>query len=315
MEVRLVFLALALPLVASAAVAQTAPPSPINRPAAGAETKDRMSNEDMRALVRRPVDEILSGEVARGERDFEALLQARSRDTGPASVEVADTITAMGVTLYSDARDQNNDAMKRKSVAYLARAITAARAAFGPDHPEVALALNDYADVERKIDHADPPPDVESSLEEAYRIRLAALGPWNAETGATLAYLGQVKGLPSRTKGDAGKVAQAAALLSRAIEIANHNLVSKPGDPAWMYLSLAYLYVANHSLPRALSNFSKSEALYNRLADTDESARSDLIEGAAVFWSMLLEQGYKQDAEALRKRYVPDAGDQPGVKP
>jgi hypothetical protein len=67
------------------------------------------------------------------------------------------------------------------------------RGAFGPASPEVAVALHTFADVELKLHDERVTPAARAALEEAIRIRRAALGPDNPETLAAEERLGGIR--------------------------------------------------------------------------------------------------------------------------
>lgn len=193
-------------------------------PAEGAEpplTKDRLSTAQLEAMVAAPLARVDAGDLEGGQQAFEALL-ARA----PAG-QASDLLTAFGVALYyrskadpADLLDQTSDAgapLLRAAVPYLERAVPAAVQRFGPDHPEVALALNSYADARWLADGDNPDPSVDRALTEALRIRVAALGPTHTETLDGHMRLATLKALPARTGRDPMRVAEAAALFETAI--------------------------------------------------------------------------------------------------
>lgn len=264
------------------------------------ETKDRLSNDALRELVKRPLEDFMSGDTPGGERDFEAQFEDCVRARGPSSVEAADLLSGMGVSLYIAASDADNEILKRESLIYLRRAIDAKKAAFGPDHPEVALSLNDYAMVEINLDPANPAADTEATLREAYRIRLASLGPLNGETVNALALLAQVMGLPSRTGGDPAKIADAASMFEQAIAGMNSNTEHVPSELAMLYYDFAEFWVRNHNVESGKTYFSRAEDQY-------EAIGPDLPEGAFAalrFASVLKSSGYADEAKAVRDRYA-----------
>jgi hypothetical protein len=181
------------------------------------ETKDRLSPERMAALVSVPMSIVETDGLPAGKAAFERLLAAARVAHGERSVEVADLLTAFGVGLYTFGQDSEDRRIGEASIAYLEAAIPAYRAAFGDAHPEVAVALNSYADVQSALHENDPPQSAETALEEAYRIRLGAFGPTNIETLASLRYLARARGLPSRTRGDPARIEAAAGLFRQLI--------------------------------------------------------------------------------------------------
>ena len=68
---------------------------------------------------------------------------------------------------------------------YLRQAIPHYRKAFGPEHPEVAVALHSFADADVGLNKGRLTPEAEGALEAALRSRRATRGPDNRETRAT----------------------------------------------------------------------------------------------------------------------------------
>lgn len=193
-------------------------------PAEGTEsplTKDRLSLQQLEAMVAVPLAKVDAGDLAAGQSAFEAMLARASAD------EAADLLTAFGVGLYyrskqepagiPDAESQAGGALLHAAVTYLERAVPATVRRLGPDHPEVALALNSYADARWMADGDNPDPSVDRALTEALRIRLAALGAADTETLDGHMRLATLKALPSRTGRQPIRVAEAAALFEAAI--------------------------------------------------------------------------------------------------
>jgi hypothetical protein len=182
------------------------------------ESQDRLTNEDMGLLVRAPLRLIEAGDVAGGQRLFERSIAIAQARHGRNALEAADLLMSFGAMLYRLDVEQ----VPRKTAlatVYLRRAVPAYRAALGPDHPDVATALNTYADILRLDTPDDPPAEAERALDEAYRIRLASRGPHHAETLWTLLCLADIHGAPSRTRGDPARIAAAHAELDRIVRL------------------------------------------------------------------------------------------------
>jgi len=179
--------------------------------------EERLGYEEMSGLVEQPLSQAQAGDLEGGRRTFERMLRAAQARHGPNALEVADLLTSFGVLL-----NQQDDAVvpgaARLSAGYLQRAIPVYRAAVGPSHPEVATALNSYADVLRLSRPEDPPVAAEQALAEAYRIRLVSRGPNHAETLWTILYLADIRGLPSRTEGEPARIRAVLAELDRAVQ-------------------------------------------------------------------------------------------------
>lgn len=197
------------------------------------ESKDRLSPDRMEELVSEPISVVQSDGLAAGRAAFERLLAAARAAHGARSVEVADLLTSFGVGLYSLGQGSDDRQMREASLPYLEAAIAAGRAAFGDSDVEVAVALNSYADAQIALHEDDPPRSADAALEEAYRIRLNALGPSHAETLASLRYLARLRGLPSRTHGDRARIEAVAGLYRQLIANASN-------DQQMTYLSAPY---------------------------------------------------------------------------
>jgi len=151
------------------------------------ETKDRLSPELMDQLVERPMWLLRHKGLAEAQKAFEELVAAAVKKDGKGSVREADLLESFGVQLYT--AGDNDGPIRKAALAYLERAVPAYRAAFGPRHPEVAVALNSYADLALNLKDPKLRPAAISALEEALAIRTEKLGPDNAETRATVQYL------------------------------------------------------------------------------------------------------------------------------
>jgi tetratricopeptide (TPR) repeat protein len=180
------------------------------------QTRDRLSQDRMRELVAGPISIVQSHGLEAGKAAFERLLARTRAARGARSVKVADLIEAFGVGLYS-LSEGASDRLRDAAIPYLEAAIAAYREAFGPNHAEVAVALHSYADAQLQLHPDDPPESADAAYEEAYRIRLAALGPSNIETRAALQNLARLRSLPSRTQGDRGRIEATAALYRQLI--------------------------------------------------------------------------------------------------
>lgn len=262
-------------------------------------TKDRLSEERMAELVAGPMALVRNGRVGAAERAFEGIVQATGRRHGNGSVDVADRLTAFGVLIYIEGLEGGDDEMRRRSLPYLQRAVEAYRAAFGPSHPEVAVALNSYADVQTALNPDDPPPSAEAALEEAYNIRLSSFGPSNPETLASLLGLAEFRSAPSRTGGDPARIAAAAAMFREGIPYARGGSgQAREEVPATWYFGLARLYARHRQLINALEALEEAE----RELQGDAQCVA-LVTGAMAFAELLGDEGYEEQAQELRRRY------------
>lgn len=161
-----------------------------------AETKDRLPEDAMERLVSAAMAQARGGNMAAADALFERQVMATRETRGPRSVQEADLLMAFGVQLFSAGAELEDLALQRASEPYLARSIDAYRAAFGTESAEVAVALNSHADVLLLLNDDEPVAAAEAELEEALRIRTAALGRRNVETIATRKQLARLHGHP-----------------------------------------------------------------------------------------------------------------------
>ncbi|HEV2746265.1 MAG TPA: tetratricopeptide repeat protein [Allosphingosinicella sp.] len=195
---------LAMALAALAGLCTQVPP----------ETKDRLSPDKMERLVAGPMAAVREDGLAAGDAVFERLRAAEAARSGPAGVGVADLLTAYAVELYGEWVSTEDRALLQASRDRLLAAITAYRAAFGPDHPEVAVALHSFADVDIPLNDGRATPQAEAALREALRIRRAALGPRHPETRAAEDRLASIAGAGTG-KGAAGRALDEASAALR----------------------------------------------------------------------------------------------------
>lgn len=262
-----------------------AAPSPLT----GGETKDRLDPDALRALVKAPAANVAAGDVAGGERKFAELVSRLRARHGADALVVADTTSAFAVALYdTDHRAQ--------SLTYFRRAAEAYRAAVGPDHPEVAVALHDIANVQLDIAPDAAPPDLIAEVEEALRIRRNALGLNNAETAVTYVLLGRLKGIAA--KDDPPRVEEAAALIRFGIDCLPRTPNADPGDEASAYFRLAEVFARNNRGEEAL----RAAGVYWDLMSSLDSKRA--IERLGDLAETLAKRD-RPAAETLRQRYLP----------
>lgn len=289
-----------LSLIAAAsalALPATVPGSPSTPGQDQRYTKDRLSTEMMEALVGQPIGLVRSGNLAGGERAFEQLLAREIASRGDGSVEAADLLTAFGVLVYAAGVEAGDDALREKSLSYLERSIPAYRTAFGADHPEVAVALNTYADAETEIRGGSASIEAERALEEAYRIRVASLGPQHTETLASLSGLARLRGHPSRTGKDPAKVREAAAMFRTVI--AGRPSGTEPElfeNKTTARFGLATLYVRNGLIGDALDTAARAV----QQAEVEGPAAACVATTESlVFIGVLQEEGFAREAEKL----------------
>ncbi|MFN3945004.1 MAG: tetratricopeptide repeat protein [Allosphingosinicella sp.] len=159
------------------------------------ETKDRLPPEMMERLVAEPIAAVRAHGIDAGRADFARLLSAEEARSGAASVEAADLHMSFGIGLFLLRTEEELDgrALLLASRDYVHASIDLYRAAFGPGHPEVAVALHSFADIEAEIHGQRLTPAAEAALREAVRIRRATLGARHAETRGAVRRLASLR--------------------------------------------------------------------------------------------------------------------------
>lgn len=236
-------------------------------PAARGYDPDRLPNDRLAPMVERPMAQIEAGDLAGGIATFEAMAAAARARGGAHSLAEADLLIAFGAQLHSQAVDSGDRGYSERALSYLQRATEAYRALFGPDHPEVATALNSWADVERYLrPHA--PAAAEAALEEAYRIRRAALGPSHQETLWTGIYLASTRSRLAWTRDEPARIERISAdlleiaALSRASDAATAREL-----PVVAQLRRVDLYARHRRWASALAAFAAARAGALRAGD------------------------------------------------
>lgn len=263
------------------------------------ETRDRISAEQLEALTAGPARLIERGRVDEAERAFARLLSLQR----PGTVAAMDHLTSFALALFTAGEGE----LRPRSIAYFRRAVEAARAAVGPDHPEVALVLATYADAQIHTWRDDPPREADAALAEAYRIRLAAFGPRNIETLANLIALADVMALTARTGRDPARVAAAAARYREAL-----GTIDPRRAPAYnfdyadfaIHLRLAEMFARNGFADEAFAAGEEAAAAFRV-----ELARNREESPCSAYWSRgrravsaLADDGREGLADALRAR-------------
>lgn len=293
---RAAWLALVLALAPLAPAAHAAPPA-----REMTETKERLTPEEMEALVAKPLALARAGDMQAADAALEQLLEERRRRYGPDSVQVADTLVTFMVLAY-------NERQKRAAMAYGPRALDATRRAWGSDHLEYALVLNDLVVMDYEINRAGVSREAEGALMEAYRIRADRLGPTHRETISTLVYLGLIQGQRSRTGGDLARAGPAIATLNRAIALSErHGGPDETGSP-WARSVLAETYARNGALDQSVRTLAKMLEL-GRERGVD-------VSGYGFFVASAMEEGgFSEQGQALSKALLEATGILPATAP
>lgn len=154
-----------------------------------AETKDRVSAEEMARMVEAPMRALDDHGLAAGQARFERLHRSTIAREGANSVEAADQLMAFGLGLHDRWSTTGDERLLAAARDHVAQSIPHYRSAFGPAHPEVALALHSFATVDLLLNDGQPSREALAALREAREIRRRALGPEHPETLAAQAEL------------------------------------------------------------------------------------------------------------------------------
>lgn len=270
------------------------------------ETKERLSPEKMEAMVAGPLRAAQAGDLAKARRAFDGLVEKARRRHGSASVREADLHTAFGVQLYTLGGDLGREDLQRLAPTYLKLAVDASKRAFGPRHPETALALHSYADVLVGLADGAPPEEAEIALIDAYSIRQATLGASNVETLAAMRALAQTKASRFR---EAGKLKEAAELFRQAIAISARNPPAENYlSPLNMRLDLVNGYFEAGQTSEALleARIAADEVAREQAGATDDSCNTAVDRAISIADDLQAERPV--EAEALRRMFAPHQG-------
>jgi Tfp pilus assembly protein PilF len=135
------------------------------------------------------------------------------------------------------------------------RALAIREAAYGPDHPEVAVSLGNLANVQRQLGE---PRAARANYERALAIDKAAYGPDHPEVAKTLTQLGVVQL-------ELGELPAARANQERALAIAE--AAYGPGHP-----EVASILINLGVVQRELSELSAARASFERALAINEAA-------------------------------------------
>jgi tetratricopeptide (TPR) repeat protein len=186
------------------------------------ETKDRLTPEEMDRMVEGPMLSVRSGNLARGGAEFWQLLR-RSQGAGrDARLKTADLHSAFGVGLYSEAKNSEDRRLADAAITHLRTAVAEYERAFGPRHPEVALAVTTLADGMAGLAGGRWLPERIPMYRRALSIRVEKLGVRNIETVASMVDLGRAL-IEDPAADDAAK-REALALYEEAKLSAPHGL-------------------------------------------------------------------------------------------
>lgn len=293
--------AVAALILAATLLPGSAPPKPPAQhfrlpPPPPPQTKDRVPDDQLEALVEQPMAFVAQGQRAEADRTFRALLaDARARGD---KVRAADLLSAYGVALYRAGDAEAPGDTRRAAIPWLREAVAATREAWGDRHAETALALHDYADVLRKIDPEAPPAEAEQAFREALAIRRETLGPANGETLITMGALADVLSVHAA---DPAHFAEAKTLYETIISaIPKAALINPMEETLNARIGLASLYARTRHAAEALAEFTTAREQFRRHKGADDAVGAcfTLASGRERLMTLF---GRSGDAEAARK--------------
>lgn len=271
------------------------------------ETKDRISAEALAEMVREPVDLVEAGRRAEADAAFRKLLAEAETHGKAGAIRAADLLTAYGIELYKEGDADEGGDTRRAAIPWLRKAVAATRSAWGPNHPETALALQNLADVLAKISPDSPGAEAEQALREAYRIRVQALGAGNGETlytAETLANL--VSAGPDAAALESHRAAEAEGLYRQAIRgISASRAVNPLEIGVGARLHLARLYARTGRIREAMAEAAGAERSIppGRPDDLDAlQACAAYEKGMSALATALDARGAGVEARSLRAR-------------
>lgn len=212
MKLRIVILA------AVVLLAQVAAPSASAKPTC-VLTKDRISAEDMTAMVQGPVDLLAHRQLEEAQAEVERLIKARASPSQAAKLAAADTLLAFAIELPVALPADHPDQARYLEVAlvYGRRALAAYVDIFGPEHPEVVLTMTTLAEMVEFTNPDSPPDEAVELAEKSYALSRKLLGDANVETAHRLNILARIVGRPGRTRGDAAAIERSSRMFEKAL--------------------------------------------------------------------------------------------------
>jgi hypothetical protein len=281
-------------------------------------TTERLTQEKMEQLAAAPMAHVRRGDMAAAEAMIAAAVRRIRAARGPSSTEEHDLVMAFAVGLYMEGKTA-------ESLAWMRMAVAAAQRAFGPQHPETALALHSYADLLDTPRDGVPPPQAMAVMEQALAIRRAALPPDHPELPAAIDSLARMNIRAAMITKDRRHAARAEALVGELGtyegELADGTHVSLP----MLRSELAMLYAASGRADALLGLIEEDERrnareasvaslIWRRTAELITAhtpggrvrPRGGCIEALGILWGeelrMLEQAGKRREAAAIRAR-------------
>lgn len=261
-------------------------------------TSSRLTNERMERLVAQPLRLIESGRIEEARQAFRRQLAGVAKRHGANSVAVADHLVSFGMMVFEQGEEPS---VRRLGIDYLRRGAAAYTAALGRQQPEVALTLSDVGNAWLVLDPANPAAEADRVLEESWRIRNATLGPRNVETASALGGLARLRGLPSRTAGDLGRIEASAALFHEAIrDFGTSRVVPGLFGSITAWADLARMYLDNGMPKEAAKAAIAAQADYRTKFPGDAEKCSLLLRRTQALLRSLDDAGHQIEAESVR---------------
>lgn len=181
-----------------------------------AETKDRISADELAALVQEPAALLENGEIDAAKARLEALLRASREKGGSDTLQTADLHMGFGLAAFGLAEKSKDQAMIDVAIASFDKAAASYESVYGPLHPEASLAKTTLADALDTLVGVDSIPRQIGLVRSVLAAREAQLGVRNIETLASMGDLGKL--LVAQPNAPAGQLEEAVSMMDLAIE-------------------------------------------------------------------------------------------------
>lgn len=234
---------------------------------------------------------------SRGGAAGDAALEARLSNTADPA-ERARLLTAYGVAVMSDGDDVVISAAA--AFPFMKRAVAQGRQAFSPNSRMMAMLLSDAARTEFRARGAATSPEAQGWLDEAYRIRMAGLGPGHVETLSTLTALAEIRGAADDLSADPARV-QAVADLYAPLLLADPGNEDVGRDLTVLFNEWTVFLAGARRPDEACAVLDKMNALSKRLG-------LDMAYAGYVLGEALSEAGYPDRAAPLVGQDSPMVG-------
>lgn len=285
-------------------------------PSAGAETKDRISAEELAGLVVKPSAQLEAGDIEGARASLAKLIDRSRRPNNRDTLRTADLYMAFGLAAYSLANESREPQMIEASIDAFEKAASSYEAVYGPLHPEVSLAMTTLADGLNSLVGEESIPRQIGLVRKVLAVRRARLGATHIETLASMGDLGKL--IVDDPNSSTAQLDEAVLLMADAINLATLKLPEN-GDasPAFFGLVAARAETRLGHSDRASANIDLALAAIDPDGDhcgkTSRQAEAlvqELVEAQRMEYAARIEQRYheicglSEDIEELSKELM-----------